>query len=279
MGGHDQPCGALGAGCTRPGQVADSAGTYECLVAISDQPLNTPQALTYALNSYCHVVAGQYVTLAFFPAGLMVRWFVEQFCFQDEVEARESHRSLYEVLEAHVAGLAAGPTGLCVTPHLIGSCNPNWDVRATGIIAGLTPGVTRHHLYKAIYEGLACELALNLEVLEQVVGPLERVRIYGGGARTPFTVQLRADLTGKTFELLSTPEAACQGAAMLAGLAAGVYGDLEEAAAKLVSVSREFTPDPVAARSYAGQSEEYRQIYPAFAAMRARAINSGEQES
>lgn len=269
LGGHDQPCGALGAGSTRSGQVTDSSGSYECLLAVSDQPCNTPQARQYALNSYCHVVDGKYVTLAFFPAGFIVRWFVQQFCGLDVLEARDAGRSTYEVLDEYVAHLGDDPTGLCVTPHLIGSCNPNWDVRATGTITGLTPSVTRHHLYKAIHEGIACELTLNVEVMEQIVGPLERIRIFGGNARSPFSLQLRADLTGKAFDVLSTPEAVCQGAAMLAGIAAGVYADPYDAAAKLVSVSREVAPNAEAARKYEGQFRQYRLLYPALEEVRA----------
>jgi xylulokinase len=268
MGGHDQPCGALGAGGTQAGQVVDSAGTYECLAAVSDAPGNTPQARTAALNSYCHVVAGKYVTLAFFPAGLAVRWFVEQFCYQDLVEARAANWSLYEALDASTARLGDAPTGLCVTPHLVGSCTPNWDVRATGVIAGITPGITRHHLYKAIYEGLACELALNIEAVEAVMGPLGRIRIYGGNARSPFTVQLRADLTGHPFELLATPEAVCQGAAILAGLAAGLYATPDEAATRFAAIARTVAPNPVSTKQYARQLGQYRLLYPALTELR-----------
>lgn len=268
LGGHDQPCGALGAGGIDTGQVSDSAGSYECLVAISDQPRNTPDALAYALNSYCHVVDGKYVTLAFFPAGLAVRWFVEQFCYQDTMEARERNSSLYQVLEAHIADLGDAPTGLCVTPHLVGACNPNWDVHATGAMVGITPGVTRHHLYKAMHEGIACELALNVEVLEKVVGPFACMRIYGGNARADFSVQLRADLTGKAFDRLATPEAVCQGAAMLAGIAAGIYANPDEAAAQYVAVTRTFSPNLMASLPCERQLRQYRLFYSALTKIR-----------
>src|SRR5208282_5688859 len=75
MGGHDQPCGALGVGAIDAGRVADSMGTYECLLAASDQPTLTDAALAASLNSYCHVVPDKFVTLAFFPSGIMIKWF------------------------------------------------------------------------------------------------------------------------------------------------------------------------------------------------------------
>ena len=75
MGGHDQPCGGLGVGAIGPGRIADSMGTYECLLAASDQPSLTDAALAASLNSYCHVVPDKFVTLAYFPSGIMIKWF------------------------------------------------------------------------------------------------------------------------------------------------------------------------------------------------------------
>src|SRR5271155_1122710 len=75
MGGHDQPCGALGVGAIGPGRVADSMGTYECLIAASDRPSLSDAALAACLNSYCHVVPDKFVTLAYFPSGIMIKWF------------------------------------------------------------------------------------------------------------------------------------------------------------------------------------------------------------
>jgi xylulokinase len=265
-GGHDQPCGALGAGVTQPGQVADSAGTYECLAAVTDAPRNTIEALKYALNSYCHVVPGQYVTLAFFPAGLVAQWFVDQLCGEDLAEARRTGGTLYDVLDEAVARRCTGPTGLCLTPHFVGACNPHWDPSATGALVGLTPGLTRHHLYKAVYEGIACELAINMDVLETIVGTIGPVRLHGGNARSAFTVQLRADLTGRTMEHLTTAEAVCRGAALLAGVGAGVFTDVHAAAAQWSSTQRVFTPDQIARQRYEPQAQRYRRLYPALAA-------------
>jgi MFS family permease len=72
IGGHDQPCGGLGVGAIGPGRIADSMGTYECLLAASDQPSLTDAALAASLNSYCHVVPDKFVTLAYFPSGIMI---------------------------------------------------------------------------------------------------------------------------------------------------------------------------------------------------------------
>ncbi|MDR3643901.1 MAG: FGGY family carbohydrate kinase, partial [Clostridia bacterium] len=230
LGGHDQPCGALGSGVMNSGEVADSAGTYECLTAVSSEPVNTPEALSFSLNSYCHVVPDRYVTLAFFPAGIVSRWFVEQLCFEDEANARRVNKRVFEILDAKMQEVCPGPSGLLMTPHFIGSGNPYFDVSAAGALYGLTPQVTRHHLYKAIYEGIACELRINTGVLEKICGVFSAVQISGGNARSRFTVELRAAMTQKAFQILECSDTVCLGAAMLAGVACGVYASAQEAA-------------------------------------------------
>src|SRR5271170_2202254 len=168
MGGHDQPSGALGVGAIDASRVADSIGTYECLTAASDQPSLTDAALAASLNSYCHVVPHKFVTLAYFPSGIMIKWFHDLLygemygeMYGESVIAEGGDPSDVESL--HYAALerdaTAGPTGLCITPNLIGTCNPDFNPHARGIISGLGPNTTRSQIYKGILEGLACEMS------------------------------------------------------------------------------------------------------------------------
>ena len=135
-------------------------------------------------------------------------------------------------------------------------------------MAGLTPRITRYHLYKAIYEGIACELAINAGALEEVAGKFDNIRINGGNALSPFTVQLRADLTGKKIQTLNSSEAVCQGAAMLAGIAAGVYKDAADAVQKVVRLDKTYLPDTASVEGYRKQLQKYRLLYPSMAWLR-----------
>ncbi|KLU69838.1 MAG: hypothetical protein RHS_4351 [Robinsoniella sp. RHS] len=268
VGGHDQPCGALGAGAINPGEVSDSAGTYECITAVSERPANTLASLECSLNSYCHVVPNRYVTLAFFPAGLSVRWFVEQFCTEEVRIAKELGISLYDILNEKVESMCSGPTGVCMTPHMVGSCNPHWDVRATGVIAGVVPGITKYHMYKAIFEGIAFEMAENISILEKAIGDFEGMAVSGGNASSAFTVQLRADITNKRMVTLKNKEAVCLGSALLAGVATGVYTGYDEAVKMAVTVGDAFIPDSAEQERYQKQYRKYRQLYPALEGFR-----------
>ena len=269
LGGHDQPCGALGVGVIGGGRVSDSIGTYECILAGSDIPSLTDAALAASLNSYCHVVPDKFVTIAYFPSGIMLKW-LHDFLYSNgsggisrEAIAENIEADRYAFLETHSP---EGPTGLCITPHLIGTCNPEFNPHARGVIAGLNPGTTRSDLYKGILEGLACELSLVTEVLAEGAGDFEDIYVTGGGSRSALGLQLRAALTGRRLHVMKSSEAVCLGTAILAGVAAGEYSDVREAVEQVVHEIEVITPNPAIAASYAEQMNRYRALRAAVIA-------------
>jgi xylulokinase len=266
IGGHDQPCGALGVGVANAGRVADSMGTYECLLACSPQPVLSEAAYTASLNSYYHVVPEQYVTLAYFPSGIMVKWLHD--LLYEQGKGALSPGSENEVYAGFEAEAPAGPSGICVLPHLFGTCNPDFNPKARGTIFGLTPATTRSQLYKAVLEGIACELSLLAEMLGQAVGNFGDVYSSGGGTHSVLGLKLRAALSGRRFHVMRCQEAVCLGAAMLAGVAVGAYSSFSQAARVLVREEGVVEPDPALASAYARQVQQYRTLYPALAPVR-----------
>jgi len=276
MGGHDQPCGALGVGAIGSGRVADSMGTYECLLAASDQPSLTAAALAASLNSYCHVVPDKFVTLAYFPSGIMLKWFHDLLYgethgeeHRENIRTQDGDASSAESL--HYATLereaAAGPTGLCITPNLIGTCNPDFNPHERGVIFGLSANTTRSQIYKGILEGLACELAQMTDILENAVGEFRDIYVTGGGSRSALGLQLRAGLSGRELHVMECPEAVCLGGAILAGVASGEYGSLREGVKLVVRDGSTVSPDHAIASVYAQQARQYRRLRSALAAV------------
>jgi xylulokinase len=280
-GGHDQPCGALGVGAIGSGRVADSMGTYECLLAASDQPSLTAAAFAASLNSYCHVVPDKFVTLAYFPSGIMIKWFHDLLYGEaygqgfrpeggDPSDAESIH---YAALERDAP---AGPTGLCITPNLIGSCNPDFNPHARGIISGLSSNTTRGQIYKGILEGLACEMSGMTDILGNVVGEFRDVYVTGGGSRSALGLRLRAALSGRRLVVMECPEAVCLGGAILAGVACGEYGSLREAVELVVRDVSTILPDGATAAAYAQQAKQYRHLRSAVTAITSSESSTGQ---
>ncbi|HVO62111.1 MAG TPA: FGGY-family carbohydrate kinase [Terriglobales bacterium] len=264
VGGHDQPCGALGCGVVQAGRVSASLGTYECLVAASREPASSDGALNANLNSYCHVVPDRYITLAYFPAGIMLEWFLRVLCSSKEVTADD----VGELCRNLEANCSQGPSGLLITPHLLGTCNPDFNPHATGVISGIRPGTSRTDLYKAILEGIACEFANLADLLQEAAGAFWDIYVTGGGTLSPLGLRLRAALSGRELHLTDCPDTVCLGTAMLAGLAADKYACFCEAAEQLVRVTRTITPDAGLAKSYEVQRRQYRLLYSSLAPVR-----------
>jgi len=263
VGGHDQACAALGVGAIEDGRAADSAGTYECLSTATRSPQLGDAALAANLNSYCHVVPDLYLNLAYFPSGIMVKWFCD--LLRDDgsgdpasKESEESAR--YAWLEAHAPD---GPTGLCITPHLIGTCHPDFNPHARGMIWGLGPASNRAQIYKGILEGIAFEFAATAECLEKITGPFSEICATGGGTRSALGLRLRAALSGKRIRLLRHTEAVCLGGAILASVARGVHSCIPEAARAMVREAGVVEPDTAAAAQYRQQRCRYGALYAA----------------
>jgi xylulokinase len=283
MGGHDQPCGGLGVGAIDPGRVADSMGTYECMLAASDRPSLTDAAFAASLNSYCHVVPDKFVTLAYFPSGIMIKWFHDLLYGEgcsESVIAESGDPSDVEAL--HYAALErqapAGPTGLCITPNLIGTCNPDFNPHARGIISGLGPNTARSQIYKGILEGLACELSQMTDILASAVGEFRDVYVTGGGSRSALGLQLRAALSGRRLHVMECPEAVCLGGAILAGVASGEYGSLREAVELVVRDVATVSPDSAITEAYAQQVKQYRRLCSSLTAIRGAQSSKANQE-
>ena len=250
VGGHDQVVGALGMGVIGAARAAGSLGTWECILVASDQPQLNPAALAASLNSYPHAVPGQYVTIAYFPAGIMLAW-LHELLYGAGADEEEHWRSLEQQAPA-------GPSGLLITPHLIGSCNPEFDSAATAAIGGLTTAVTRVDLFKGVLEGIASELAVITECLASANAAFDDINVSGGGTRSRLGIQLRAALTGKQLHIMQSEESVCLGGAMLAAVALGHYPDLGAAARGMVHEKECIGPEATLAEVYRPQFARYR---------------------
>ena len=264
VGGHDQPCAALGMGVIEAGRVSASLGTYECLLAASREPVINETAYAANLNTYCHVVPDRYVTLAYFPSGIMLEWFLHLL----ENNGAEAEPSVDRVCSSWESRAPAGPSGLLITPHLLGTCNPDFDPKASGIIAGLRPATSAADIYKGILEGVACEFAAMAELLQRVTGTFRDVYLTGGGCRSKLGLELRAALSDCRLHRTSSSDAVCFGTAILAGEGAGKYSDIPRTVEQLVHVTHTVEPDPAVADQYRAYTPQYRLLYASLASLR-----------
>jgi xylulokinase len=263
-GGHDQTCAALGAGLIRENLSLDSHGTAEVLSAALNAPHLNDTMFESFYPCYCHAVKGMYFTFALnHTAGILLKWFSEQFVREEPAKTDNAKESVYEVLMNH---LPEGPTNLLFLPHFNGSGTPSCDLSSKGALLGLTLATTRFDIAKAILESLAMEMRLNLETMRKADIKVDALRCVGGGAKNPKGLQLKADICGLPVSTLKVREAACFGAAILAGLGSGAYESAEEAAL-CVKINETIEPREAYAKTYNEKYRIYAQKYEALMLM------------
>ncbi|MHB1310057.1 MAG: FGGY-family carbohydrate kinase, partial [Limisphaerales bacterium] len=261
-GGHDQTCAALGAGVVRPGLGVVSTGTAEVLSTALDQPLLSRAMFDGFYPCYRHAKPGMFFTFALnHVGGILLKWWRDQIASAEVADAARAGSDPYTLMDER---LPAGPSPVMVIPHFNGSGTPACDLEAKGAIVGLTLATTRHDIAKAILEGLCFELRINLDTMREAGIRVDEIVAVGGGARSVRWLQMKADILGRPIRTVRGREAACLGAALLAGTAVGAWGSLDEAVARTVAVDREFLPQPERVAQYAERFAVYRQIYPAL---------------
>ncbi len=229
-GAMDQIAGAIGAGVVGTDTVSEMTGTTMAIFApCKEIPLYDPASIVP-----CHInYDGKYCRLAWTStAGIALKWFKNNFC-EDF-----SFRQLDEI----AASVAPGSNGLTFLPYLCGSTMPKYDPTAKGAFVGLTMEHTRAHAVRAILESVACMLKANLDYLGV---DCDEVRSMGGGASSPLWCQIKANLTRKRIAVLENNETACLGSALLAGVGAGLFSDVETACADVIRIKKVYEPQAV----------------------------------
>jgi xylulokinase len=257
-GGHDQTCAALGAGIVRDNLALDSHGTAEVIsTAFSSLRLNDTMFRSY-YPCYIHTVPDMYFTFSLnHTGGILLKWFAENFCGEDNLAARQNGEQVYHYI---VERMPADPSPVMVLPHFNGSGTPTCDLNSKGAFLGLTMSTSRYDIAKAIIEALSYEIRVNLETMKTIGIDITQLRCVGGGARSPVGLQNKADILGIPVSSLKIREAACLGAGMLAGMAAGAYSGLQDAS-KIVQLSRTYDPEDRLYRIYNNKYCIYSQLY------------------
>jgi xylulokinase len=259
-GGHDQACAACGSGVVEAGLAMVSTGTAEVVEVAMDTPALDGSLREGNISIYRHVVPGLYLAMTLnHSGGLLLRWFRDTVCQWEREQAQASGGDAYNLI---LADAPAEATGLLVLPHFSGSGTPWLDTSSKGAILGLTFATTRPIMAKAVLEGLTFELRVNLDLLREAGVKINELHAVGGGARSRLWLQLKADICQVPLRVPQVTEAACLGAALLAGVAAGVYPDLATAVDRTVHLERRVEPQEDSVSAYNARYQLYRQVYP-----------------
>jgi xylulokinase len=264
-GGADNACGAVGNGVVTSGLVLISIGTSGIVLAYSDAPQVDTSGPIPRVHTFNHAVPNAWYLMGVTQgAGLSLRWVRDNIGLPESALARWTGIDAYEYLAQEAAGVPAGSEGLIFLPYLQGERTPHLDAYARGGWIGLTASHDRRHLIRSVMEGVAFSLKDCFTIIREQGLQLDQVRATGGGARSPFWRQIIADVLGVELVTTNATEGPAFGAALLAGVAGGVYRSVQTACDQTVHVIERTEPRPETAANYAQAYETYKALYPAL---------------
>jgi xylulokinase len=192
----------------------------------------------------------------------LTKWFRDNFCEAEIAREKAGAPNAYEQLSQAASRIPAGSEGLMVLPYFCGERHPFIDPVARGLFIGLTPSHTKHHLYRALLEGVAFNIRHNIEVLSESAGEITGIVSGGGGTRSRLWAQIVSDVAGYEQAVPTIPTGAEIGAAYMAGLAVGVLKDLSELSAHTLDGADWIHPRPENRKLYQRLYPLFRSLYP-----------------
>ncbi len=258
-GAGDGICAGVGAGSVAPGRTYNYLGSSSWISTTSDKPLYDPQQRTF---TWAHAVPG-----CFHPTGTMqtaassYAWLKREICHEETRKAEETGRSPYELMNETAAGAPPGSNSLFYLPYLLGERAPRWNPLARGGFVGLTMTHTRSDMVRAVLEGVSMNLAVNLDIFRTLGMKIDRISVIGGGARGDLWRRIMADIYEVEIQRPSyLEEATSIGAAIIAGVGAGIYKDFS-VVDNFFSIVDTIQPDPENIPLYRKRKALFDKIY------------------
>lgn len=266
LGALDQACGAIGVGNVRPGIFSESTGAALASVAMTTQPVIDPSG---EMPCFASGIPGMYMVHAYSTGGMAIRWFRDTFCASEMDVERTCGLNAYALIDCEVESIHPGSDGLRVLPHLQGSGPPDTECLAKGVFLNVTLAHSKAHFARGIMEGVSMVLLRMLEATRSLGVEVEEIRSLSGGAKSRAWCQIKANASGLPVRTMKTTDiAACLGAAILAGVSAGVWKSVEETASLFAQYDLEYTPEPRHKALYDAMLSEYKllmqELAPSF---------------
>jgi len=230
------------------------AGTWSINEFIAKEPVLNG---TVALNSmFC--IPGYYLVEESSPtsAGNM-EWFIRNLMNYEKSDAKANGGSVYDITNEWVASIEPEDNNIIFLPFLNGS---NEDALAKGTFIGLTAYHSKKHMLRAVYEGIVFSHLTHVKKLLRNREIPESIRLSGGAANSDVWVQIFADALQIPIDVIEDKELGAQGAAIAAGIAAGIYKDYNDGIEKTVKITKTVQPRPEYKEIYEKKYQTYRRV-------------------
>lgn len=263
-GAGDVMSSSVGMGIVETGLINANLGTGGVMCAHSDTPALDDQSETVGrIATMCHAVPGKYVTFGcMLSAAGSFQWYADQLAQFELQQAKKQKRNVFEYMTEMAEGAPLGCEGLFFMPHLTGERCPYPDPNARACWVGMTRRTDKAMCIRALLEGVTFNMRSMLQIMRGPMGiPVKQVRGTGGGAKSPFWLQMQADIYDAPMALTNSDEGGAFGVALLAGVGIGVWEGVEAACRATIKPTKVVKPNAKRVTSYARYSAVYDKLY------------------
>ena len=258
-GGSDNACAAVGTGVVDEGQAFVTLGTSSVVYTHFNHYVQIPEG---RLHVCCCAVPGCWHSMGGpNAAGMSIEWFKDNFCQNLVQKAKNENKNFYEMLTEITDSVPIGSDRLIYLPFLMGERTPHMDPLYRGAFLGLSGTHTQAHLLRAIMEGIVYSLADCNELLKEQGISVNSLRVTGGGSRSIVYRKMLADLFHCDVHSVAGSAGAALGAAILGGVATGIYPSVQKAASAFTSEKDTVSPVEEDAVKYEKFHRVYDQMY------------------
>lgn len=261
-GGGDVQLGSAGLGVVDIGQVAILGGSFWQQVVNISNDIKPPKDMGLRINPHVIPKQSQAEGITFF-SGLVMRWFRDAFCDMEKLEAKEKNKDAYEILEEKAKDVPVGSYG--IIPIFSDSMNyGKWYHAAPSFLnLNIDPNIcNKASMFKSLQENACIVSAINLEKVKEFTNcDFDTIVFAGGASKGKLWSQTLADVTGCKIKIPKVTEATALGAAMSAGVGAGIYQDLKTAAKELVVWDKEYLPNMENKKLYDEIKQKLQEVY------------------
>jgi xylulokinase len=263
VGAHDQNCSTFGCGAVEDGTAAMVLGTFGSCFVVSDKPIRDPYGVLIVKGN----VGPKNWTIEAFAtaAASSYRWYRDTFGDLEKAAAKTLQDDPYNLINKQIETVPPGANGITFLSYLQGAGGPRQNGNARGAFVGMTLGTTKADMARAVMEGICYEMRDILEAQKRAGINIKGIRLTGGGSKAPLWCQMQADIYQQTIYRLQTSETGTLGAALYAGVGAGVYKSYKEAVEVAVHIKDKFEPNPELAEVYNEGYHRFVSIYEALA--------------
>ncbi len=261
-GAGDNAAAAVGTGVVQNGKAFTTIGTSGVIFAHSDEVTIDPGG---RVHTFCSAVPGAWTVMSCtLAAGLSLQWFRNNFCPEEVSVASRMEVDPYYLMDIEADKAPIGANRLLYLPYLMGERSPLLDENARGAFIGLSAMHTKRDLLRALMEGVMYSQRQCLDILRGMGVSSSEMLASGGGGTSKVWRQMMADIYSLPVTTVQNREGPALGAAILAGVGAGIYPSVKQACERIIKTNPPQQPISENSRRYEPYYELYCSLYPAL---------------